>query len=268
MITVRGNKERRYDGRRRCDVWLTFSPHDRADPLRDGFGSIEAFEEYRLRPGAAMPARPLHEAEIVTYVDEGALAYQDSLDRSGVIQAGEFQRLGAGRDLRHRERNASRTDSARVFRVWLRPSVAGHTLACEQTRLSTAQRRDGLCAVASVDAASGRLRLQQDAAMYSALLHPGHHVVHELLPGRGAWLHVVQGEVSLDDIILTTGDGAGITAERAVSLTARVETSLLLLDVREPSPSPAKARRAQPLRAQGRGVVLTGLPAPADPGQS
>ena len=41
----------------------------------------------------------------------------------------------------------------------------------------------------------------------------------------------MQGEVSLDDVVLVTGDGAGITAERAVSLTAREEAEILLLDL-------------------------------------
>jgi hypothetical protein len=43
----------------------------------------------------------------------------------------------------------------------------------------------------------------------------------------------VQGEVTLGDIVLTTGDGAGLTSERAVSLTAREETEILLLDLAE-----------------------------------
>jgi redox-sensitive bicupin YhaK (pirin superfamily) len=67
--------------------------------------------------------------------------------------------------------------------------------------------------------------------MYSALLEPGHHVVHTLTPGRAAWLHIVQGEVKFGDLVLTTGDGAGVAAERSVSLTAREDSEILLLDV-------------------------------------
>ena len=49
--------------------------------------------------------------------------------------------------------------------------------------------------------------------MYSAMLDPGQHVVHELSQGRRAWLHIVEGEVTLGDVVLTAGDGAGFTAE-------------------------------------------------------
>jgi hypothetical protein len=50
----------------------------------------------------------------------------------------------------------------------------------------------------------------------------------------------VEGEVTLDGIVLTTGDGAGVTAERAVSFTAREETEILLLDVGERLPGSPK----------------------------
>jgi redox-sensitive bicupin YhaK (pirin superfamily) len=76
----------------------------------------------------------------------------------------------------------------------------------------------------------------------SALLEPGQHLVHELSPGRIAWLHLVEGEVTLGDIILTTGDGAGVTAERAVSLTAQSEAEILLLDLGEELSSSRRKR--------------------------
>ena len=69
--------------------------------------------------------------------------------------------------------------------------------------------------------------------MYSAMLESGQHVVHELSQGRSAWLHLVEGEVTLGDVVLTEGDGAGLVAERAVSLTARETTEILLLDLGE-----------------------------------
>ena len=63
------------------------------------------------------------------------------------------------------------------------------------------------------------------------MLDRGQHVVHELVPGRTAWLHLVSGQATLDDVVLVTGDGAGVTAGRAVSLTAREETEILLIDL-------------------------------------
>ena len=233
MIALRRAEERRHDRRRKRDVWHTFDPQDRSDPLADGFGTLERLDEGRLPPDAGVPRSPPRDAEVVTFVDEGALAYEDSMGRSGVIQAGEFQRMTATRGVRHSETNASQTDWAHVFQIWLRSSEAGREPGYEQKRFSMAQRRDGLCVVASPDARRGSLRVHQDVLLYSALLHPGQHVVHELPKGRSAWLHLVQGEVTLDGVVLTRGDGAGVTAQRVVSFTAREEASILLVDVGE-----------------------------------
>jgi quercetin 2,3-dioxygenase len=241
MITLRRAKERHHDRRRKQEAWHTFYAADRADALADGFGTLEILNEDRLPPGAGVARHPHHDAEIITYVREGALAHEDSMGRSGVIHAGEFQRMTAGRGIRHSETNASRTDWAHVFQIWLRPSRAGLEPTNEQKRFSAAERRGVLCVVASPDARRGSLRIHQDALMYSAMLDPGQHVVHELSQGRGAWLHLVQGEVTMGDVVLCAGDGAGITAERAVSLTAREETEILLLDLGEQLPRSLKS---------------------------
>ncbi len=236
MITLRRANERHHDRRRKREVWHTFHPEDRADALAGGFGTLEILDEDRLPPGAGVPRHPHRDAEIVTYVREGSLAHEDSMGRSGVIHAGEFQRMTAGRGIRHSETNASRTDWAHVFQIWLRPSEAGLEPSHEQKRFSAAERRGGLCVVASPDARRGSLPIHQDALVYSAMLDPGQHVIHELSQGRRAWLHLVQGEVTLGDTVLTTGDGAGVTAEPAVSLTAREETEILLVDLGERVP--------------------------------
>ena len=83
--------------------------------------------------------------------------------------------------------------------------------------------------------------------MYSALLDRGQHVVYELVVGRSAWLHLVRGEAALGDLVLGTGDGAGVSAERAVSLTAREDTELFLLDLNGDAPAAAEGARQAPL---------------------
>jgi redox-sensitive bicupin YhaK (pirin superfamily) len=74
------------------------------------------------------------------------------------------------------------------------------------------------------------------------MLDPGHHIVHELNPGRSVWVHVICGEAALDDLILTQGDGAGVTVERSVSLTALDSTEVLLVDL-GPAPPPGRLRQ-------------------------
>ena len=246
MINVRRSAERHHDRRRKREVWRTFDPIARSDLPSDRFGPLEAVDESWLPPRANVPRRVGGDAEIITYVREGTIAYVDSTGHAGVIHAGEFQRMLRVRSARYSEANASRTEWAHVFQVRICDSAPEPEPGREQKRFSAAERRGVLCLVASLDARSGSLRLGQDTRMYSALLEPGQHIVHELAPTHAAWLHVVQGAITLEDLVLATGDGAGITADRAVSLTARESSEILLLDVTtaEPAVRDLQARRA------------------------
>lgn len=247
MITLRRAQERHHERRQQREVWHTFSPGVGADALAEGFGALELLDEVRLPPGAAIPPHRAHQdVEIVTFVREGSLLREDAMGRSGVIHAGEFQCFAAGNALRHSEMNPSRTEWANAFQLWLYPAESGLEPTTEQKRFSASDRRGGLCAVASPDARGGSLRLRQDVVVYSALLDGGQHLVHELEGRRSAWLHVVQGELALDDLVLANGDGAGLIAERSVSITARGAAEILLLDLGGP-----QLRRA-PLRALRR----------------
>ena len=262
MITVRRAQVRYHGQTAKQETWLTFDPQDRADPLVGGFGTLEILNEVRLAPGAGVPRNARYEAEILTYVHEGVLAYEDSVGHSGVVQAGEFQRVTSGHGLRHSKMNASRTDWAHFFQMWLHPSEAELEPEHVEKRFSAAERRSGLCVVASYDARRGSLRIHQNALVYSALLDPGQHVVHELSQDRSAWLHVVQGEVSLGDLVLAAGDGAGVTTERAVSFTAGEKSEILLVDLGEQTPKPLAESGSSPkLRGPKRTpppFILTG----------
>jgi redox-sensitive bicupin YhaK (pirin superfamily) len=233
MFTLRRADDRHLDQRHRQELWHSFNPQEPAKPHAGGFGALECLSENRLPPGGVSVARPSQEAEIVTYVLKGAIAQEDSTGSSGVVRAGEFQRMAIGHGIRHKETNASRTDWAHIFRISLRPSEIGSNGAREQTHVAAALRHNVLRIVASPDGRQGSLHIHQDALIYSSVIDPGHHLIHELLPGRSAWLQVICGEAASHDIILAQGDGVGVTSERSVSLTAHEKCEILLVDLGE-----------------------------------
>jgi quercetin 2,3-dioxygenase len=233
MMVVRRAKERSHQRGRKQERWVTFDAVAQTDQLAHGFSSLQLLNESRLPAGGGNPTHPERDAEIITYVLEGSLAYDDSLGRSGVLHAGEFRRMTAGRGARFTETNASKTDLAHFFQLWLRSPAPHAPPTHEQKRFSAAERRGRLCLVASSDARMSSLHLREDALVYSALLERGHHIVYDLALGRAAWIHVVAGQITLGDAALFAGDGAGISGERPVSFTAREETEILLLDLLE-----------------------------------
>jgi hypothetical protein len=231
MIAPLRNAARLRVKRKKRDIRNTFYEKEGRGPPADGFGILAAFDEIRLAPGKGSSLEPLKESEVVTYVYKGALAQEKSTGGSGVIHAGEFQRMTVGRGVRYKETNVSHTDSAHIFRITLHPSEAGLGCSHEEKRFAAADRHNLLCVVAAQDGRSGSLRIRQDALIYSSVLDPGHHLIHELASGRSAWVHVVRGEAALQDIILTQGDGVGVTCEPSVSVTAQENTEILVVDL-------------------------------------
>jgi quercetin 2,3-dioxygenase len=239
VITVRRANERRHLRRGKQEIWRTFYRHTPTDALAEGFGALEVLDEDLLPPGAGVLLHPHHDAEVVLYVLDGALAYEDSTGRSGVVRAGGFQRMTAGRGIRQSETNESRTASAHVFRTWLRASEPGlEPIADEEERSFVADRRGALCVVASPNGRRGSLRIHEDALVLSAVLDEGKVVTHELVPGRSVWLHVVGGRVMLSGVlsgvVLAAGDGIGVTGGRKLSIAALAASEILVLDVVEP----------------------------------
>jgi redox-sensitive bicupin YhaK (pirin superfamily) len=230
MITLNRGSERSRVKRGKHDILMTFCPRENTPPT-DEVGILMALNELRIPPGGVSAPHPPEEAEIVTYVYKGTLAQEDSTGKSGVVSAGEFQLMTIGRGIRQKEKNASRSDWAQIFRIYLRPTEVGLVSTQEQKRFATAQRHNLLCVVASPDGRRDSLRLLQDALVFSSVFDTGRHLIHELLPGRKAWLHVIQGEATLNDIVLTQGDSAGFKTEPSVSLTARENTEILLVDL-------------------------------------
>ncbi len=231
MLTPRRNSQRRHVQRGKQEVWHSFFAQDHPGPLAGGFGFLVALDELTLPPADSTEPHFDDEAEILTYVYKGALSQEDTAGNSGVIHAGEFQRMSTGRRIRHKESSVSRSDWVHTFRISLRPWEVGIDREHEQKRFTAAQRRSLLCVVASADGRKGSLRIHQDVLVYSAILEPGHHIVYELATGRAAWLHIVHGQATVKDIVLTKGDGVGVTNERSISLTVQENTEILLVDL-------------------------------------
>ncbi|MFH2010263.1 MAG: pirin family protein [bacterium] len=229
MITLCRDAQRHHTRHGKSDIWHTFYPQDLQGPLFDGFGALAFLSEMRLPPGKSAAPQAREDAEIITHVYRGTLAQGDS--SGSVTRTGEFQRMTTAHGTRPEETNASGTDWAHVFRITLHPCDAALDSACDRKRFTAAQRRNMLFAVASPDERMGSLRIQQDAVIYSSILDPGHHLIHELKPGRSAWLHIVSGEATMDDVTLTQGDGVGVTAQPSVSLTVKESTEILLVDL-------------------------------------
>ena len=234
MFVLRTNTERQHIKSGKCDIWRTFYPEDHKSIFGGCYGILSVFNEICLPPGEETAPQSIDNTELITYVYKGAVVQKDSTRLSTVIHAGEFQCTAINHIFCHSMANALKADLVHIFRIHLHlgfPKDVGPDYANKPMRFTSAQRRNVLCAIASPDGFKGSHRIHPDARIYSSILDPGQHVVHEVLQGRKVWLHIVCGKAIVNGINMTSGDGLGITKEPSVSLTVQENTELLLIDM-------------------------------------
>jgi redox-sensitive bicupin YhaK (pirin superfamily) len=67
--------------------------------------------------------------------------------------------------------------------------------------------------------------------MYATLLGAGEAAHHDLKPGRGAWIHVARGSVSLNGTKLQAGDGAALDTPGSLTLDQGQDAEVPLFDM-------------------------------------
>jgi redox-sensitive bicupin YhaK (pirin superfamily) len=210
---------------------MTFDPENQIDPLRRGFHALGSLNEEKLGPEMGLHPHPQEDLEIITYVREGTLIHQDADGGMGRLASGEFQRSNACHGIRHRALNGSPIDAAHVFQSAIAAKGAAPRTLQEQRRFPQADREGVLRIIVSPDGAQASLPILQDVRLYSSILLLGHHLIHEMAAGRGAWVQVVKGRIRLGGLDLRAGDGAALENVSSLSFTAQEAAEILLFDL-------------------------------------
>lgn len=216
--------------------WLdgrhTFSFNRYYDPRWSGFGDLLVINEDRVAPSTGFGTHSHRDMEIITYVVSGELEHRDSMGNSSVIRPGEVQRMSAGTGVSHSERNPSRERETHLLQIWITPERTGLKPGYEQREIPSEERRGRLRLVASRGGRDGSVHIEQDASVYAALLDAGDELTHELGKKRRAWVQAVRGAVKINDAPLSAGDGAAISDEERIFISASEPSEILLFDLR------------------------------------
>jgi redox-sensitive bicupin YhaK (pirin superfamily) len=192
---------------------------------------MRVFNDDRLIPGAIWPMHPHRDIEGLTYVVEGLFRHEDDVGGApGPLPAGSVQRMTLGSGAWHSEQNASTTEGMRFIQIWIMPSEPGLAPGVEQKVFTTQDRTDTLLEVISGEGGDAVL-VHQDAHVFVSRLTSGRSVNHSLPDGRGAYLYVISGDVSVNGERMETGAAAQIVEERQISVEATSDSELILVDV-------------------------------------
>lgn len=213
------------------DSWHSFSFAGHDHPAWRGFGPLRVINDDRIAAGRGFGLHPHRDMEIITVMVEGVLTHEDSMGHRASLQAGEVQRMSAGRGLLHSEVNAG-AEPCRLLQIWIEPSAYGTPPSYEQkpflldggwTLLIDPERRDGAMAI------QGAVRL------WRAQPQGGGVLALPLAAEAPGWLQLISGsgrvELShgAEAVAVQAGDGLGMAAGQGTAFTAGPDGADLLV---------------------------------------
>ena len=231
MISVRQAAARGHFQNDWLDSHHTFSFGEYYDPQHLGFSVLRVINDDLIAPGAGFPTHSHRDMEIITYVLDGAIEHKDSTGGGGVIRPGEIQRMSAGRGVAHSEFNPDPDKPTRLLQIWLFPEKNGIDAGYEQIAMPPPTPGKPLQLIAAKTGGQGAVTIHQDGSVYAGRFNAGDKATLALADRRMAWVQVANGEVDLNGTALNTGDGAAVTKEKELRLSAKGKAEILLFDL-------------------------------------
>jgi redox-sensitive bicupin YhaK (pirin superfamily) len=201
------------------------------DPEQMGVGALRVFNDDRIIAGAEWPLHPHQDIESLTYVVEGDFLHADSLGNNGRLEPGAAQVMTfSHRGDQHSEKNGSADKPLRFIQFWILPSTRGLETRLQQRQYTIEDRTDRWLQIMGPAGTEG-LDLAQDARALVAHLTDQGELHQKFEPGRGGYLHVIEGRLDLNGDQLATGEAAKVTGVAELTLRTDIAAELILIDV-------------------------------------
>jgi len=201
------------------------------DPDYMGFGPLRVINEDRVQAGHGFATHSHSDMEIISYVLDGALEHKDSMGNGSAIRYGSVQRMSAGTGVRHSEFNPSDAEPVHFLQIWILPDRRGIEPSYEEKYFDPASKKGQWRLIASPDGSEGSVLIHQDARVYASILDGEDRLDYELPAGRGGYLHVARGELTVNGMPLQTSDAVKVFNEPRMIVSDAKEAEFLFFDL-------------------------------------
>lgn len=217
--------------------WLksahSFSFGSYYDPEHMQFGVLRVMNEDTVAGGGGFPTHPHQDAEIFSYVLQGALQHRDSMGNGSTVTKGGVQYMSAGSGVSHSEFNPSSDDPLRFLQIWLIPKTQGGEPRYETLEMSPSEKQGKLKLFLSHDGRAGSIRTLAKADVYAATIDQNEVIEHDLGATPKAWLQLARGTLDINDEPMSAGDGIAIEGGGKLVMTNGVNAEILLFELEE-----------------------------------
>jgi quercetin 2,3-dioxygenase len=202
------------------------------NPLRERFGLLRVFNDDTIAGGTGFEEHPHANMEIISIPLQGALKHRDSMGNSTVIRTGEIQIMSAGTGIRHSEFNFYADEETKFLQIWLFPKLKNIVPRYDQRKFASPLPPGVIQTYISPRKEGETIWINQDAWVSRAFIAAQSEVTYKRnLETNGIFIFVISGEVTVAGQILTGRDAMGISGTAEITVTATMDTDLLIIEV-------------------------------------
>jgi redox-sensitive bicupin YhaK (pirin superfamily) len=208
-----------------------FSYGDYVAPSNEGFGVLDALNDFVVRPGGGFDTHRHEEVEIISYCVEGELSHSDSTGNAAILRRGDVGYQCAGAGITHAEMNHSPDEHLRFVQILIRPNAPGLIPGYRSHRYPAHARRNKWLRVASGRPVNGILQISQDADIFVSEVGSGARLAFAIPDERQVYMVCLEGSLAINDFELKPGGAIKAMGEAELSLEALEEAHLLMVEM-------------------------------------
>jgi len=214
--------------------WLdshhTFSFANYYNPDRMGFGALRVLNDDQIDPGMGFGKHPHDNMEIISIPLLGDLEHKDSMGNVAVIRNGDIQVMSAGTGITHSEYNKNTDRVGKFLQIWVIPNKRNVEPRYDQITLDQKERHNTLQQIVSPNPGDKGVWIHQNAWFHLGVFDKDFEAEYKVkLPGNGVYAFVINGQFTIENIILDARDGLGISDTSSFSIKSHSKDSEILL---------------------------------------
>ena len=211
--------------------WLNAKHHfsfaNYYDPQKLSHGELMVINDDRIAPHTGFDTHSHRDMEIITYVRKGAITHKDNKGNEGRTTAGNIQVMSAGTGISHSEYNLE-DEETNIYQIWIKSKTTGIKPDWGMAEFPKKPVTKYLPLLVSGDN-KAPLNINQDARIYAGRINKGDEITHNI--NGKAYLLIAEGEATVNNLHAKKGDGIAITDEVSITLKAKTEAELLIIEV-------------------------------------
>lgn len=213
--------------------WLNSSFHfsfsEYYDPTNINFGNLRVLNHDLIQPKTGFPMHSHNDMEIITYVIDGKLTHKDSMGNVGEVSRGEVQYMSAGTGVYHSEYNLG-DELLRLLQIWIFPDKEGYKPNYGQFNFKWSDRENKWLHLVSSFENNAQIKIHQDVNIYALYLDKDNGESLNIANGRQAYLVQIEGNSTINEIILNAKDALEIIEEN-IKIKAKESSHFLVIEM-------------------------------------